>query len=414
MYRLSLFFKILIIGLVITLFTNSIGYAKEPSIPSASSNCGEWKIETVNSSNDNRIGVTLLQQATGNDCAGTFTLENRTGTSLGGGYSLELITFSNNANAQFLPYGDPFLVPGLNIEIKTTPIDINKQASTTFQGEVTLGSYFSVDFSLFLMKTALDLIPLPTGCLISYDQLFLISLRTAPILETTAALASKGDFIGSKAELSRVITVFHEKAADAARDIGIGCFADFLKSILGKPVVIGKIVLSYITWVPVVIFDYFKYQGRPVTVILTYVPSTPFTETPIIPASNNLSDLVGTWEGMVTYANYSFHVNQTFYQDPKMNHFEITDICPETQLCLNVLDQNDTESYQLTSERLSPELDPTYSELDLSLANPICFNNTSQNFYTLSCFSLIDQNTVKYVANGMVNWVAEGILTRQK
>ena len=99
------------VGLVIAFLANSIGYAKEPSIPYASSNCGEWKVEAVNSGSDQRIGVTLSKLGTGSDCFATFTLENRTGTLLGGGYSFELSTFLNNANSQFLYYRPPFAFP---------------------------------------------------------------------------------------------------------------------------------------------------------------------------------------------------------------------------------------------------------------------------------------------------------------
>ncbi len=281
MKKLSLLVKPLAICLVIVLFTNSVGYAKAPTIPNAQTRCGEWKIQNVGSNNDQRIGITLKSQASGNDCSGMFTLENRTGTVLGGGYSLALTANSNNANVQYLPYGDPILIPGLNIEIKTIPNDITEQANVNLQGEVTLGSFLAVDLSFFAMKSIIDLVPVPTGCLISYDQILLISLRTAPILENTARLAFEGKLIESKNEFSSVINVFYEKAGDVARGIGIGCFADFLKSILGKPIVIAKVVLSYITWVPVVIFDYFKYQGFLTSVSLSYIPPTPPTPTPM-------------------------------------------------------------------------------------------------------------------------------------
>ena len=285
MKKLSLLVKSLAICLVIVFFTNSIGYAIEPTIPNAQTECGEWKIESADSNKDQRIGITLLRQATGNECYGMFTLKNQTGTLLGGGYSLALKASSKNANIQYLPYGDPILIPGLDIEIKTLPIDITKQANINLQGEVTLGSFLAVDMSFFAMKSILELIPLPTGCLVSYDQLLLISLRTAPVLENAARLAFQGDLIGSKEEFSRSLNVFYEKAGEAAKDIGIGCLADFLDEvveiIIKKPIVGAKIILSYITWVPVVIFDYFKYQGFLTSVRLSYIPSIPPLLTPL-------------------------------------------------------------------------------------------------------------------------------------
>jgi hypothetical protein len=272
MNKLSNFFRPISLILIITFFSKSIGYTKEISVSNDAPACGEWKIEGANSSNDQRLVVTLINQTPGKDCSEMFTLENKTGTFLGGGYTLALNDTSNNASIQYLPSGDKFLVPGLSIDIKTTPIDISKQENVNLQGEVTLGSYLAVDLSFFVLRSFIDLIPLPTGCLISYDQLLLISLRTAPLLQNTAKLISSGNLNGAEDEFSKVINIFFDKAGDYARDSGIDCFADFLKTSIGKePIAIAKITLSLMSWVPVVIFDYFKYQGMPVSVNLSYV-----------------------------------------------------------------------------------------------------------------------------------------------
>ena len=276
MKKLSILIKFISLFLLFVVLTNSVGHAMTPTIPNAQTLCGEWKVESVNSAKDQRIGIILRQQATGSDCGGVFTLSNQTGTLVGGGYTLELVTGQINANIKFLPYDDPVLIPGLNMEIKATPIDINKQANILIKGEATPGSILAVDLPFFALRTALELIPLPTGCVVSYDQLVLISLRTAPILENAAKLALEGNFIGSQEEFSRVINVFYEKAGDVARDIGIGCFADYLKSIIGKPVVIAKIGLAYLTWIGTIFVDYlWKYQGAPVSISLSYTPSVP-------------------------------------------------------------------------------------------------------------------------------------------
>ncbi len=274
MNKLSLFFRSLSFSLVIALITNSMVFSKAPSTPYAVTNCGEWKIESTNSSSSQGIGVTLLQQASGSDCSGMFILENRTGTLAGRGYSLTLKKSSSSTNIQFLPSGDPVLVPGLNMVIKVTPIDISKLENDNLQGEITFGSFLAVDLSNFVLKSIMDLMPLPPGCLVPNDQVLLISLRASPILENTARSAFEGDLIGSKIELSRVINVFYEKVENLARDVGIGCLADSLKTRLGIPDVTSKIILSYTSWVPVFIFDYFKYQGMDVSIDISYIPRT--------------------------------------------------------------------------------------------------------------------------------------------
>lgn len=282
MNKLSLLIKALSISLLIVFFTNSVSYAIESAIPNAQTKCGEWKTEGSSSSQDQRIGITLLRQAAGNECNGVFTLSNQTGTFLGGGYTLKLTTSTNNAKTQFLPKNDPYLIPGLNIEIQTTPIDINSQASVNIMGDLSLGA-FTIDLSLFLLRTGINLMDkyIPTGCLVSYDQIYLVALRVAPILEKTTQLAFNGDLIGSKEELSRVITVFYERAGDAFRDIGIGCAIDLVQLLIKTPLAIAKIIIDYLTWVPVVIFDYIKYQGNFALVHLSYTPAS--TSNPNLP-----------------------------------------------------------------------------------------------------------------------------------
>jgi hypothetical protein len=300
--------KSLSVCLIFILFTNSIGHAKEISVPENQQKCGEWKIENPSSNKDQRIGIVLFRQAAGNDCYGMFTLKNQTNTILGGGYSFSLRDFSTNAKTEYLFHGNPILIPGIDVDIKTIPYDKNKEASILLQGQITLESYFAVDLSFFVFKTALELIPLPTGCLISYEQMVLISLRTAPIMERAAKLALEGKFIESKDELSRVLTDFYERVGEASQDIGIECLTDYLKSknpILEMALTKAKIILSFVTWVPVVIFDYLKYKGSAVSLYLSYSPSVKPTPTPVskpIPTSTQASMII-TFRGPAGYQN---------------------------------------------------------------------------------------------------------------
>src|SRR3989304_8991234 len=140
MRNISLFFRSVSLSLVIILFTNPIAFSKATSMPDAAINCGEWETEIANSETNQGIGVTLLQQASGDDCSGMFILENRTNIIAGRGYSLALNNSSESANIQYLPSGDPFLVPGLNMVIKVVPTDITKMENDNLRGEITYDS----------------------------------------------------------------------------------------------------------------------------------------------------------------------------------------------------------------------------------------------------------------------------------
>ncbi len=280
MNKTSLLIKSFSFCLVVMMFTSSIGFSKDPSVFIAARNCGEWEIGSINSDSTQGIGVTLLQQADGSDCSGMFILENQTGSLSGDGYSLALEKDPNNANIQFLPSGDSILVPGLNMVIKVTPNDIIKLENVELKGVITPGSFLGVDLSTFFLKSLMDLFPLPAGCSIPNDQILLIALNASPALEDTASMVFKGDLLGSRDELSRAINGFYENAVNASLEIGNGCFADFLKSSSTKPGVKAKIILSYTTWLPVFIFDYFKVQGMDVTVDLSYVPRVQPTSVP--------------------------------------------------------------------------------------------------------------------------------------
>src|SRR5688572_27033182 len=73
------FLRVISVSLILILFSNSVGYAKEPSSPKLAVNCGEWIIESASLSNDRRWGTDLTQQATKDNCYGIVTLKNQTG-----------------------------------------------------------------------------------------------------------------------------------------------------------------------------------------------------------------------------------------------------------------------------------------------------------------------------------------------
>jgi hypothetical protein len=287
----------ILISLVLILITNSIGYAKESINPNLASNCGEWRDEGSDFIGPRGIGVTLAQKATGNDCNALFTLRNQIDH-----YSLFLNSTPHDANIQFLPYGEPILVPGLDIDVKTTPNNVDKVATIGLEGVIN-GKSATVDASLWLLRSVLELIPLPTGCsLPPPDQLLLLSFRLAPILESSVQLGIKGDFIGARREFSRAINAYFEKAGDLGKGLAYDCVLDAAKLFIKKPVIAFKIATGYLSWLGATLFDLYKYQGPAAntTVILSYIP-TPTVGPP--PAGGNLRQIGFLKDGNVWLIN---------------------------------------------------------------------------------------------------------------
>ncbi|MBP6569353.1 MAG: hypothetical protein KA270_19410 [Saprospiraceae bacterium] len=269
MRKFSLLLKAFSISLVIVLLTNSIGYANEASnLYAATPKCGEWKFDSYSPANDQRIGIELLRQAVENDCSAQFTLSNQT---FGGGYSLELKTITKNANTELLTNMGPYLVPGLNFEVQVVPIDRFQSAKVSVQGNITLASYLTVDLSFFLLRAGLAFAE-NKGCLISPEQGLLVALRAGPILGKTVRLAREGDLMGAKDELSKATFVFYEKAYDVLKDVGVDCSLTFSILSANKYFITAQITVAFLTWWPVVMFDYFKYIKLPASANLVYVP----------------------------------------------------------------------------------------------------------------------------------------------
>jgi len=81
--------------------------------------------------------------------------------------------------------------------------------------------------------------------------------------------------------LQQLLPEFFSRSSAALKEIGLDCGAEFLKAIIGQPAVIVRLGVAYMTWVPVAIMDYFKYQGWPAYASLVYevsaaaIPSRP-------------------------------------------------------------------------------------------------------------------------------------------
>jgi len=277
--------------------------------------CGTWSWEI--SEKDKRITVKPITNSSDVYCHGSFSLSNDTDLLGFGGYTLELDVHSNNADILwqpvFLVHGDPFnkvdLLPPLITELHAVPRDTSLEVPIIVQGDMTLRSYLW-DVDLFLLRTALALKPPGTTCVIPEELLAFVALRTSTILGTTVGLAFKGNFIGAKKEFLQIAEEFYGQAAESLAEIGLDCGADILKSVIKKPLEIVKIGVAYLTWVPVAIFDYFKYQGEPINILFKYMPSyspTPtFTPKPSLIPTQPLAPTVSpTLTCALPYADVS-------------------------------------------------------------------------------------------------------------
>ncbi len=241
-----------------------------PSYPpqvAADSPCGVWDRTT----SDQRIRLTRLSEASGDDCHGAFLFSNDTGIWGLGGYTLELqIQRSENANGVWITLAEesPPLLPSLDLELHTFPVDRYSEAQVSVEGAMTLTS-FTADTALFLLKTALIFVP-GRACVVPDEQVAYAAVRASHIIAPAVELAWEGDLIGAIQELQQLLPEFLSRSSAALKEIGLDCAAEFLKAIIGQPAVILKLGVAYMTWVPVTIMDYFKYEGRPASVSLMY------------------------------------------------------------------------------------------------------------------------------------------------
>jgi Tol biopolymer transport system component len=239
---------------------------------------------------------------------------NGTGLLGFGGYTLELQTDdAQNASFEWLPalaaHGDQNsmadLLPSLDIELHAVPFDTSSQARIRTQGSMTFRAW-TQDVSLFLLRTALALAPPGASCFVPEEQLAYSSIRVSSIVYATADLAFKGDWLGAVQEFSQVADEFFTRAGEALREVGLECAGDALKGIAKKPVLIAKIGFAYITWVPVAIYDYFKYQGRPAYITFEYSATSfkPLTPMPIATQIPSPAPTQGPDEGKIAYVGW--------------------------------------------------------------------------------------------------------------
>jgi TolB protein len=239
--------------------------AEEPS-------CGTWD----GSVSDERIELTRINESSGDECRGAFLFSNETDLWDLGGYTLELqVARLDNAHAEWVTLlaesdgtESVFLLPSLDRELHTFPAEMGSGAEVLLRGEATVAS-LATDSAWFLLQTALALVP-GGSCLVPEEQLAYVVARVSYIVAPVVRLAWEGDLTGAGEELQQLLPEFLERSSAALKEIGIDCGTEALKSLIGKPAVIAKLVVAYLTWIPKVFYDYFKYQGRPVYATLVY------------------------------------------------------------------------------------------------------------------------------------------------
>ncbi len=213
-----------------------------------------------------------------------------------GGYTLDTKAAPRNARVEWAgsnnSEGVITLIPSLEMELYAVPNNPAESASVSVNGQMTLGAW-GVDASLMLLKTGLALIP-GSSCFMPKEPtkqaLILAALKASPtrplrltnILGSTMALLLAGDLVGARREFSQVSREFFLTAIQLFKDQGVACLAEGLADLLQKPAAVIKIGFEWSTWVPIALWDYWKYQGYTTGVAIEYVP--PSTPTPVPPS----------------------------------------------------------------------------------------------------------------------------------
>lgn len=259
---------------LITFITNPLNDLGVLQTPNSLTDCGKWIDESAITGGNRGISVKPAQQdAIGNTCNGVFTLSNQIKF-----YTLYLNSTENDATTKFDPYGLPLLIPGLDIEVITTPSNVGSISGIALEGVINWQSA-SIDSSLWLIRSLLDLAPLPISCPApSPDQMLLLGIRLAPILENAVKLGLERDFPAMNVQFSKALDAYIDKASELALSIVSECVSDHFKStVLKNQFLVTQITTGYVLWFGSILIDLIKYGGpsKPTSVILTYIPVPP-------------------------------------------------------------------------------------------------------------------------------------------
>lgn len=248
----------------------------------AQTTCGEWNL-TLNgereSSQDGKISVNVIHSADSR-CEGVYTLKNKTGIASIGGYTLELVVDSQNANVRVLETA--LLTPYRPIDIKAEPQDKDKAALVNIQGQMTKEAYL-FDFAYLSGKSIINhLVPL-SQCVIPHESLAMVTIRLMDITSHAAAEFGEGNFRAASEEFSGIFDALLEAMIESLKEAGENCAVDALKLKLGK---VGsqklQIFLDVAKWLVPWYRDYFKGEWSYLTLSYFAAGKTDVTPVPTL------------------------------------------------------------------------------------------------------------------------------------
>lgn len=246
-------------------------------------NCsGEWSLrlnsnnnynDTIGYSQDRNLSVTMLNQID-QDCEGSFTVSNLTGSAILSGHSYQL--FFEKENATIYTFNDlGVLLPNLPIDYFAAPTDSDLPAIIKIQGRMTELAYL-YDFTFITIMQALNYVP--NICPVSVEVTSMIAQRTIDILKNAAFNFLQGNYETGYNEFIRVFDTFIYTIEEEFRNTGIHCIADVaIDKILGKK---AAIVIDVIRWLAPWYSNYFKHEFPYLTISYILNKDAVIKETP--------------------------------------------------------------------------------------------------------------------------------------
>lgn len=259
------------------------GPAPTPT-PAAEEACGDWQWEEIFPDNDDpRVEIRTVSTPQDRDCRVEFEFENGTPKFIGGpefgGYTLELEAAGENTRLlEWQPPAQPtnvlhtYLLPRLEVDLHIDPLDPRASSQVNIQGDYSLHA-MSVDAGLFILHASLSLVAPGTSCLIPEEAIAYAAVRNAHLLTSSLQLALRGDFLGARAEIARVLPEFYDGSADAMEAAGVDCARELVALLFGIPGLVLRVSTDYVGWIGVYLFDYgFNHGWRPIDIRFYYTP----------------------------------------------------------------------------------------------------------------------------------------------
>lgn len=262
--------------------------------------CGEWNLVLNGgreASQDGKISVKLVHPADLR-CEGVYTLNNKTGVASIGGYTLELVVDSQNADVRVLE--TTLLTPYRAIDIKAEPQDKNKAALVKIQGQMTKEAYL-FDFAYLTGKSIIKHLIPSSPCIIPDESLAMVTIRLMDITSHAAAEFGEGNFRAAAEEFLGIFDALLEAMIESLKEAGENCAVEALKLKLGKVATQKiQIFLDVAKWLVPWYRDYFKGEWSYLTLSyfatggtnVTPEPTSPIaiTPTPIVEPTGGPSD----------------------------------------------------------------------------------------------------------------------------